>query len=408
MNNGRMTFRFDVEQDKPNMEERWTGSTLNTTKDYDPVDQTSDVPQDPYNLYSNVQTTRPLYHPSDVYPEREKTSPLNPPLNVEMENEDSWYRSHSRPSEPFMNKNIYEDDPISDEIYSGAYHSRRPFIGWKFVASVAAAIGIGLLFGYGALSFFHTGDLPAVSINGGSNQTIADGQNKGTTTEPAGTGTSGLPITSTDSASGSSSPIPVEIAAQSYYLLQYGVFSNPEGASLAKQELVDAGLAAGVDPTEGNRVYAGISPDREQAKLLSNGLQSQGIDLYVREVAIPATAQLHFGGTTETVNHYFTVSAKILDKLSTLSASLLSKKATAVNEDVSSLHMEWTEAVKALESGSPQTALQLIAAQEKTLNQGISALNEYSKNKSDGLLWEVQASMMSFLTGQKELLSALN
>lgn len=42
------------------------------------------------------------------------------------------------------------------------------------------------------------------------------------------------------------------------------------------------------------------------------------------------------------------------------------------------------------------------------MSQGIAALNEYNKNKAEGLLWEVQEAMMSFLTGQKSLLSAMS
>ncbi|WP_052088432.1 SPOR domain-containing protein [Paenibacillus wynnii] len=373
MSNGRMTFRFDVEKAKSDLEERWTGSGLSKNKEYVPLDRPIEVPQEPYDLYSNSE------------------APMQPPiLSI---NEQVW------------NSSIYEDTP--DEIYSGAYHSRKPFYGWKFVASVAAAIGIGLLFGYVALSFFRGGDLPNISVNGAFNQMVTGGQNTGDALEPAGTGTSGLPIMGEDSV-GTLPAIPVQIAGQSYYLLQYGVFSTSQGASKAEQELLTAGLAAGLDPSDGNRVYAGISPDREQAKLLSNGLKAQGIELYVREVTIPATEQLTFGGTAESVNNYFAISNRILEKLSSLSATLLSNGTTASIDDVSSIHMEWTEAVKSLESGLPKTAFQIIAAQEKTVNQGISALNEYGKNKSDGLLWEVQAAMMSFLSGQKELLASLN
>ena len=360
MSNGKMTFRFDVEKYKPINEEQWTGGEH-----------------------------------------------LIPPIDDE---EDSWFRD--RQIEHAPTKMIYDmvDVPHMDESYSGGiYHSRRSFNGWKFAASVTAAIGVGLLFGYVALSFFRGGDLlPVSSVSGVSNQAVTDGQNAGIAVDPAGTGTSGLPIAGTDNG-GSLPKIPVQIAGQSYYLLQYGVFSTPEGASQAKQELLTAGFAAGLDPTDGNRVFAGVSPDREQAKLLSNGLKAQGIELYVKEVAIPATTQLSYGGTADTVNNYFAVSGKILGELSSLSASLLSNSTTAAKvEDVSSLHMEWTEAVKALETGSSSSALKIIASQEKIVNQGISALNEYNKNKSDGLLWEVQGAMMNFLTGQKELLSSYN
>lgn len=120
-----------------------------------------------------------------------------------------------------------------------------------------------------------------------------------------------------------STQIPVQVAPQSYYLLQYGVFSTPAGAEQARQELLTAGLAAGLDPADGNRVYAGLSPDREQAKLLSNGLKGQGIELYVREVALPAVNQVRYTGTAAAVDSYFKLSSQLLSELSSLSASLL-------------------------------------------------------------------------------------
>lgn len=227
--------------------------------------------------------------------------------------------------------------------------------------------------------------------------------------DPAGIGTSGLPVTGTENAG--KNTIPVQVAAQSYYLLQYGVFSTPAGAEEARQELLTAGLAAGMDPADGNRVYAGMSSDREQAKLLSSGLKNQGIELYVREVALPEAEQLVYTGNAEEVKNYFSVSGQLLSELSSQSASLLSAgqtSTTANTSAVSDLHLQWNEAVKVLEQGVSPEAKSICAALEKSMSQGISAWSEYNKNKAQGLLWEVQESMLSFLTSQKQLLTAMN
>ncbi|MEK5449372.1 SPOR domain-containing protein [Paenibacillus sp. FSL R7-0331] len=285
---------------------------------------------------------------------------------------------------------------------SGSYQTRRPASWWKFALSITGALGTGLLLGYAALNFISgvndSGDgrtLPAVVQNG------AAGGAAGQPVDPA----TGLPAAGENSTAGR---IPVAIAAQSYYLLQYGVFSTPAGAEKAQQELLAAGLAAGTDPDGGNRVYAGISPDREQAKLLSSGLQHQGIELYVREVTLPAAEQAAFAGQAEAVNSYFAVSAELLNELSSLSATLLSGAGGAADTAaVTDLHMRWTEAVKALEPGLSAEGQSLCAGLEKSASQGIAALNEYNKNQAQGLLWEVQESVMSFLSGQKTLLSLL-
>lgn len=230
--------------------------------------------------------------------------------------------------------------------------------------------------------------------------------------QTAGGGTNGQPVaadTGLPSAGSDAGRIPVAVAAQSYYMLQYGVFSSPAGAQQAQEELLAAGLAAGADPDGGNRVYAGVSPDREQAKLLSSGLKHQGIELYVREMTLPAMEQAAFSGDGEAVNRYFTASAELLDELSSLSASLLSSAGGVPDTTaVSDLHMQWAEAVKALEPGLSEQGQSLCASLQKAMSQGIAALNEYNKNQAQGLLWEVQESMMSFLTGQKTLLSLLS
>lgn len=88
-------------------------------------------------------------------------------------------------------------------------------------------------------------------------------------------------------------------AGGTYYALQYGVFSSPERAEQAKLELTQAGIGAGSDPEDGNRVYAGISADREEAKLLSTRLKSQGVELYVKEIVNPEVNPAIFGNKQE-------------------------------------------------------------------------------------------------------------
>ncbi|MFP4979354.1 SPOR domain-containing protein [Paenibacillus sp. CN-4] len=310
---------------------------------------------------------------------------------------------------------------------SGGYYSKRPSSWWKFAISAAGALGTGLLLGYAALSFFggmSGSDAPPAdsAVRGGPaiREQAAGGAPDGGAVSgdaaadglagedgPAGLGTSGLPIGSPGAAGG----VAVRIEPQRYYLLQYGVFSSPEGAAKAQQELLAAGLAAGFDPADGSRVYAGVSPDREQAKLLSNRLQTRGIELYVRELALPSPAQAAFSGDAETVNRFFEVSGRLAAGLGSLSASLLGGGAGASGADpalLPDLHLEWTEALKNLQTGlSPETR-QVCAELENAVTRAISAWEEYGKNKADGLLWEMQAATMSFCMGQKELVRQMS
>ena len=82
-------------------------------------------------------------------------------------------------------------------------------------------------------------------------------------------------MTGQEGGAGAAGQLEISSAGGTYYALQYGVFSSAERAEQAKLELSQTGLAASLDPEDGNRVYAGISADREEAKLLSTRLKSQ-------------------------------------------------------------------------------------------------------------------------------------
>lgn len=407
---GRMTFRFDTDKDngKPRLLERTSGAGLRPVRDdaAKPVQREQELPLQVWP-YSPGYEAEQDHLPEDL-------------VNDEFEPLDLWERG---PVEPLPFREIEEDyrepylaeqwdrEPerfgdisMSTAGFDGSYHAKRPSHWWKFALSTAGALGTGLLLGYAALSFISGGGSGNDGGTANVDSAAVQSQTGGLSDQPVA-GDTGLPINGT----GEIGHIPVAVAAQSYYLLQYGVFSSPAGASQAQQELLAAGLAAGIDPADGNRVYAGMSPDREQAKLLSSGLKNQGIELYVREVDLPAAEQASFAGSAEAVNGYFAASGKMLNELSGLSASLLSGTGVTVDyRAVSDLHMQWAEAVKALEPGLTPEGQSLCGNLEKAMSRGIAALNEYDKNKAPGLLWEVQESMLNFLSNQKSLLATLN
>lgn len=283
----------------------------------------------------------------------------------------------------------------------GYYRSRKPTSFWKMAASVTAAVITGLLFGYMVLSMFNGGDAGENPATGQLES--SDPGNLAPTDPSGGAGASPTPDM-TESA--------VHIPGQNFYLLQYGVFSTPERAAQAIGELQQSGIAAGGDLDEENRVYAGISPDREQAKLLSNQLKAEGVELYVREIALPGIESAAFAGEEQTLTDYFTISGELVSELSQLSASLLGlqEPGAATSEHmntITNLHQQWIQSVKQLAAGlGPETGAAL-PAMEQSMNSSITALSEYNKNQSKGHLWEIQTGMMNYVMGQKKLLDGL-
>ncbi|OXL85192.1 hypothetical protein BCV73_20410 [Paenibacillus sp. SSG-1] len=281
--------------------------------------------------------------------------------------------------------------PIIEEY---SYRPHRPGSIWKVVGTVTGAIVTGALFGLVVLSFFKDG---SAGMDPGGN-----------------TGNPSAVRTSAQSGEDQASvpAVAVEVGPQTYYMLQYGVFSTADRVQQAKDELEQYGIAAGNDPDEENRVYAGLSTDREQAKLLSNQLKAEGVDLYVREVDLPAATSLHFNGDAEAVNQYFQVSADLVALLSQTSASLLGKDLPGKigTEDMSrltDLHRQWTEAAKPFQAGLGADQQEMGRQLEQAMNSSLSSVEEYNKNTAKGHLWEIQSRMMEFILLQKQLVASL-
>lgn len=416
MNKARMTFRFDDGQ----------------SRELDRKEQTPTFGEPTGEGVHELEANGHREHRAADREPRDKLSVISGPMQGwgdPFSRDDIWdemMTSGSQyPNQDHLDEDYKQDDPNlyqSDDIYDGSdyltgsisgssvhmvdgvpaeenfsYRPHRPTSLWKVIGTVTGAVVTGALFGFVVLSLFKDGSGGTVM----NPKQAAEGQK---------TAISVHAQASTDGELAAA--VPVDIKAQTYYMLQYGVFSTSERALQAQKELLQYGIAAGNDPDHENRVYAGISTDREQAKLLSNQLKAQGMDLYVREIALPAEASLHFNGEGDTVNQYFTASSKLVAELCQMSASLLGKDQPArlsSNETaaLTDLHQQWTEASKSFQTGLNQEADTLGKQLDQTMNSALSSVEEYNKNSSKGHLWEIQSVMMQYIIQQKELMTLL-
>ena len=268
----------------------------------------------------------------------------------------------------------------------------RSSSGWKVFGTVTGAVVTGLLFGFVVLSFLNTGKDAGLTnpvVSPVETASLQPGQNQ---------------VTSVAS---------VNLSTTSYYMLQYGVFSNQDGVRAATQELQKIGLAAGVDPNDPLRVYAGVSSDREEAKLLSNALKAQGVELYVKDISIPAIERLNYAGEVAVVQDYVNISNELVSMLSRTSAVLLGQdRPLALNstevEQLTALHQKWTRAVKQLQPGLGEQERLTLKELETAMNSAFSAFSEYNKHTSKGHLWEVQSNMMKYIMNQREILTGMS
>ncbi|WP_435924416.1 SPOR domain-containing protein [Paenibacillus sp. DYY-L-2] len=271
---------------------------------------------------------------------------------------------------------------------------------WKVAGSVTGAIVTGALFGFVVLSMF-TGEV-TVPIPGISTSV------KSTAEQPARDLSVFGPVSN-----GNADEMLVNIAlpSQTYYFLQYGVFSTAEGVELAQKELQQSGIAAARDTVDEKRVYAGVSNDREQAKLLSSQLKTAGVHLILHEMALPTFMEAAYDGDVTPLERYFSQSADLISLLSSLSASRLVEAAPqALSEaelkELGQKHQLWTESAAAIRGNEPEAFAEEAAKMEKSMNSAIEAMAEYNKNGAKTLLWEVQDEVMDFILAEQKMAGA--
>ncbi|MNI51105.1 hypothetical protein D3C73_1058130 [compost metagenome] len=270
--------------------------------------------------------------------------------------------------------------------------------------SLTGAIVTGALFGFVVLSLFN--QEVTIPIPGFSNPT-----------EQSAEGViSDVPVLGTISELSSSpdervevAPVLIDLPAQTYHFLQYGVFSSAAGVELAQKELQDSGIAAARDDVDKKRVYAGVSTDREQAKLLSSQLKSVGVNLILHEITLPSTASVEYDGDKASLELYLAQSAELVKLLSSSSASLLVESEPAIQspDEIKALresHQLWTESAAIVRGHLTLTKESDANEMEKAVNSAVVAMGEYNKKGAKTLLWEVQNEMMRFIMAQQRML----
>ncbi|MEC0126310.1 SPOR domain-containing protein [Paenibacillus pabuli] len=397
MSNARMTFRFgDNESDKPeNRGISTSSSTIETMNE--------EVPQNPTPLQSN---TAHVWSPEDIPVDWGETMLTGSTVPVSYQRTDNGSEPDDFDSSSYNRFTAYpgeEDENRSDENYGDhnwladnenySYKRNRPPRGWKMIGSVTGALVTGALFGVVILSFFNREAVVDPGSKLPENQAVSA-------------------VTGQGGGAGSGQQVQEATIGGSYYALQYGVFSSPERAEQAKVELSQAGIAAGSDPEDGNRVYAGISADREEAKLLSSRLKAEGVELYVKEIVNPEVNPAVFGGKAEDVQHFFTSGSALIEQLSTLSIQQLGQSVPAAvsSETMSAVqnqHQLWLTSLNSISPGLSTDVQPYVSAMEKSMTSAVNALAEYNKNPANVHMWSVQSDLMEYVLQQKKWLEAI-
>ncbi|MCH1641623.1 SPOR domain-containing protein [Paenibacillus timonensis] len=398
MNKAKMTFRFDGEgreirpelpleiAETPNREARPRYRAVETVEEWG----------DPFTDHTGMGlTVFPGGRDRDLRQETREAVQADSEIGYSMDvvpASDDW-------------EEMYGKDPWQAEWQEEApptYTRPHRTSWWKVAGSLTGAIVTGALFGFVVLSLFNQDiKLPIPGIGepkqadtGESASVPAMGDiEEGTIPEE------NVPL------------ISVALPEQSYYFLQYGVFSTAQGVQLAQEELQASGIAAARDTVDEKRVYAGVSTDREQSKLLSGQLKAAGVNLILHEISFPAAANVQFAGEREALEGFMAQSAELVDLLSTSSAALLTEadpqtQRHAELEQLGAKHQAWTESASAIRGKWSAAGAPLAGEMEKAINGAVEAMGEYQKSGAKTLLWEVQNEMMRFIMAEQSLVDA--
>lgn len=446
MNKARITYRFGEPGREESYKEQRPVIPL-TKEEFTIVEENRPTAADARRFEANrvdVPTDRTeSFRPNliDMQPLNQFTTDFGAwksPFEAETERVERVIRetSNARPPEPVLEKERY---PVEQEEYyngdTGYYEANRtnpryegeraaptvvhsryernnrtPLL--KIIASVTGAVGTGVLIGYFVLSMFGGEN----ALQGGVNLPGLSGQPASTV--PVQTKT---PAPDSSTAKGNAAPTastaavtaPVNIAAQSYTLLQNGAYSSQQGADAAAAELRKKGLAAFVQPSDKYYVYAGVTASRDDALALSQLLKEQKLDLFLKAISLPAVSKIKWSGEqTATAEQYFTQNEKLVQTILNFSAARLKEKTPAAMDDatmrtITTAHQAWSGVSGTFAAGLGQEHKTAAQRLNTAMNTAVTSMNEYKKNASPAFLWEAQSSIMQLLFAQLELLEAV-
>ncbi|MFF2092051.1 SPOR domain-containing protein [Paenibacillus sp. NPDC058174] len=284
----------------------------------------------------------------------------------------------------------------------------------KVFLSVAAALATGALFGYLLLNLFTGTPVWPGEGTGGAAKPVDGaiaGPGQGGGKAPAGKGNGANPGNGTAAAgevTGKGSAFAnLSLPVQTYYMLQYGVFSNAEGLQAALADLQSRGnAAAGFYTGTDYRAYTGLAGDRAQAVTLGKTLS--GMELYVKQVDVEVPQQFPFSGDAAAAEAFFSRTAELVsmfDKLTLtqLEQPQLSSLSSAASKAWSASHQSWTESVKAMEAGVKDKEGQAFLIKLiQSVNSAAKGLEEYDKKPSQSHLQAIQSDLMETILTQKQ------
>ncbi|OMF31662.1 hypothetical protein BK133_15640 [Paenibacillus sp. FSL H8-0548] len=314
----------------------------------------------------------------------------------------------------YQEESVYDETRRSKAQYSRMTHKKGTPSWLNVFLSVAAALATGAFFGYLLLSLFTGASLwPSRatdnSLTQPENMNAISGAVNGNTNVDTSNGSEEKGTDDANAAKPDSNTAMASIKGldQTYYMLQYGVFSNTEGRDAALAQLAQKGLAgAGLSGAADYRVYAGVANDKSSAQTIRALLPE--LDLYVKEINLVAPKEIPFSGDQSAAQAFFDQTALLVQMLDELTfAQLEQPTMSSLSESAAASwqgqYQKWTENAAAMRIGIvDEKGKAYLDKVSQAINTAAKSLIEYDKKPSRTHLWSTQMGTMEAILTQNE------
>ncbi|TXK84719.1 SPOR domain-containing protein [Paenibacillus sp. N3.4] len=330
--------------------------------------------------------------------------PSEPTGSISPEGQDDW--SSWKPRGPWI------------EPETGARYAKSSSTPWfRIATSVAGAVLTGVAFGFFVLSMFS------------SNREAAESSSiKQVVTVPSpmvqSAAPSKTPVSVTKATTDQAPAIPVtagivtqvQIPAKSYFFLQNGVFSSLSSAQSSQDSLKKKGLAAALDSSDKLTVFVGFAKNKEEAMALKQTVQTKDktVEVYMKNVDIPATTSIRWGGTkAESVPSFLAEGDKIVNSITGLTTVHLAETkptalADAALQTIRTSHQSLITWSASVSEGLGDDTKSIVQKMTTAMNNAVQSMEEYKKSPSTAMLWQAQSSLMQYLIAEKELVKKIS
>ncbi|WP_232695612.1 sporulation protein [Brevibacillus daliensis] len=308
---------------------------------------------------------------------------------------------------------------------------KRPLL--RFLFTTIGAVSLGLLFGYMVLQVFledknvqpTTSSLPVISptvtVDSG-NQTEAP-PTQPSTGNDQNTQTMGKPSTQASTGNAGAVQSIVQFPEMKFYMVQLGVFTNPEAAQPAIDMLNEDSLPHFLYQMEGkHHLLVALAPSRDAILGFADSVKQKQMDAYVKEILLPASQKqmelvpgsaLEIGNSTDkgAVATFFKTGAELTQALASESGKVVNtdkQKITPLTAEVESKlkskHVQFLDQSRVALQSLPKEYHPYVNGMIDGMNQAITSMTQMKTVNAEPYAWQVQKGLMRYLDQYAKLL----